>query len=460
MKELIKLNSVRRMIALSVVMLVTAVTLACSCQLGDLTKLATQIAPTEALVVRTVAPKPTEVPSPTPKPTPVPTAAPVVEEMALHTNEEAGINIQYPAAWFMDSDTESSYFAADQAGLGMMSPAGGPVFAVFAGPLADIEADTGTIESAEQLLDALIAETGFIPEGGEVGEYETLRPDVIVVPASWVDETTEQLWHVLLGATLSGERAGVMVGVTVADAWQPHLDIFRAMAGSVELFEPTVVVAPTEEVVEPAVGEVPGTVMDLEGDLEFASYRGWIDEEGDFEIAAEVTNVGDQTYNTYIDVYWQLLDINGDILLEDNSYLDRPTLAPGEVSSFWSFSWGSDLETGTISDVTAFKMWLEVSDLERSEVMVEVVEHSGSLTEDSFVVEGTIRNNLDSTVSDLYVHVTLYDASGNVVNVLYGWPDSDVLAPGEESTFTLSAWSSWEGTVDYGNVFVTGNVAE
>lgn len=452
MNELIKLNSVRRMAIISLAILVAAVTLACSCQLGNLTKLATQVAPTRTMAVQTVIPEPTK----PPLPTRTPTRVPVAREMALHTNEEAGIHIQYPTAWFVESDTESSYFAEAETGLDMMDPAEGPMFAVFAGPLAEIEADVGTIESVEQLLEALISEEGFIPEGGEVGEYETLRLDVMAVPAFWVDEYTEQPWHVLLAVTLSGERAGVMAGMTVAEEWEPHLDIFRAMAGSVELFEPTAQVVPTEEVVEPEVREVPGTASGVDGALEFDSYRGWIDEEGDFQIVAELTNVSDQTYNTYIDVYWNLLDASGNVLLEDYSSPDRPILAPGEKTSFWSFSWGSDLEGGTIEDVASFEMWLEVSDLERFEVMVEVVEHSGDPTPDGFVVEGMVRNNLDSTVTGIYVYATLYDARGNVVNVLYGWPDNDELAPGEESTFTLSAWSDWEGAVDYGNVFAAG----
>ena len=449
MNELIKLNSVRRMITLSLAMLVAVTSMACTCQLCNLAGLATAIAPTGTPLAPTATPRPTKTPSPTPVPT---TPVPVIGEMSLHTNDEAGIQIQYPADWFVESEADGSYFAEAETGLDMMDPSEGSIFAVFVGPLADIEAEVGTVESVEQLLDALLDEEGFIPEESEVGEYETLRPDVMVVPAHWVDEYTEQPWHVLLGVTLSGDRAGIMAGMTIAEEWEPHLEIFRAMAVSVELFEPIVIEVTTRE--------VPGTAADLSGDLEFNSCRGWIDEEGDFQIVAEVSNVGNQTYNTYLDVYWRLLDASGDVLLEDDSFLDRPVLAPGEISSFWSFSWGSDLQTGTIDDVASFEVWLKLSDMERPEVMIEVVDHSGGPAADEFIVEGTVRNNLDSTVSDVYVYATLYDANGNVVNVLGGWPDSDELSPGEESAFTLSAWSDWEGAVDYGNVFVTGSPAE
>ena len=319
-----KLNSVRRMVALSLAMLVAVITLACSCQLGNLTKLATEIAPTKAVVVQTAILKPTRAPAPTQTPTPVPTSVPVTGKMTLHTNEEAGLHIQYPADWFVESEAEGSYFAKAESGLDTMDPTDGPVFGVFVGPLADIETGVGTIESVEQLMDALLSEEGFIPEGGEIGEYETLRPDVLVVPAHWVDKDTEQLWHVLLGVTISGKRAAVMAGVTAAEEWESYLDVFRTMAGSVELFEPTATpqVVPTKEVMKFTAREVPGTATDLNGALEFNSYRGWMDEEGDFQIAAEVTNVSDRTYNTYIDVYWRLLDANGDVLLEDNSFLD------------------------------------------------------------------------------------------------------------------------------------------
>jgi len=462
MNGLTKLNSVRRMVALSLAMLVAVITLACSCQLGNLTKLATEIAPTKAVVVQTAILKPTRAPAPTQTPTPVPTSVPVTGKMTLHTNEEAGLHIQYPADWFVESEAEGSYFAKAESGLDTMDPTDGPVFGVFVGPLADIETGVGTIESVEQLMDALLSEEGFIPEGGEIGEYETLRPDVLVVPAHWVDKDTEQLWHVLLGVTISGKRAAVMAGVTAAEEWESYLDVFRTMAGSVELFEPTATpqVVPTKEVMKFTAREVPGTATDLNGALEFNSYRGWMDEEGDFQIAAEVTNVGDRTYNTYIDVYWRLLDANGDVLLEDNSFLDRPILAPGEKSSFWSFSWGGDLETGTVDDVASYELWLKLSDLKRSEVMIEVVEHSGGPAKDEFSVKGTVRNNLDSAVSDIYVYATLYDASGNVVTILYGWPDSDQLAPGEESAFTLWAWNDWEDAVSYGNVFATGSPVE
>jgi hypothetical protein len=451
MNELIKLDSMRRMIALSLAILVAVMTLACSCQLGNLTKLATAVAPTSTPVVPTATLRPTEAPSSTPTYTPTP--VPLVGEMLLHTNDEAGFHIQYPADWFVESETDGSYFAQAGADPASMDPTEGPIFAVFAGPLADIEAEVGPIESVEQLLTALVSE-GIVPEGGEVGEYETLRPDVMVVQAFWADEFTEQPWHILLGTTLGGERAGVMVGMTVAEGWIPHLDIFRVMAESIELFEPSVID------VEITAREVPGIATDLSGALEFSSYRGWIDDEGDFQVAAEVTNVSEQTYNSYVDVYWRLLDASGDVLLEDSSFLDRPILAPGEASSFWSFSWGSDVQTGAVDDVASFEMWLEVSDLERSEVMIEVVEHSGGPTEYEFVVEGTIRNNLDSTVSDVYLYATLYDASGNVVNVLSGWPDIEELALGEESVFTLSAWSDWESAADYGNVFATGSLTE
>lgn len=456
MNELIKLNSVRRVMALSLAMLVAITTLACSCQLGNLTKLATQIAPTSTVAVTTVSPALTKPPSPTATPMPTPPPS-VTTEMVLHTNEEAGFRIQYPAAWFVESEVDGSYFAEMEAGLYTMDPTEGSVFAVFVGPLADIESEIGTVETLEQLMDALVGGEGFIPEGGEIGEYETLRADVLVAPASWVDETTDQPWHMLLGVTMSGERAGVMAGLTVAEAWQPHLDLFRTMAGSVELFEPVVREEPTAEVVS---REVPGTATGIEGALEFNSYRGWVDEEGDFQVVAELTNVGDETYNTYIDVYWRLLDAGGNVLLEDYSSPDRPILAPGEKSSFWSFSWGSDLESGTMDDVASFEMWLEVTDLERTEAIIEVVEHSGERTTDTFIVEGVVRNNLDSTVTGIYVYATLYDADGNVVNVLYGWPDTDELDPGEESPFSMSAWSDWEDAVDYGNVFATGSPGE
>lgn len=447
--------------ALSLAMLVAITTLACGCQLGNLTKLATQIAPTSTVAVATVSPVLTKPPSPTPATTPMPTRPPSgTTEMVLHTNEEAGFNIHYPATWFVESEVDGSYFSEVEAGLYMMDPTEGPVFVVFAGPLADIESEIGTIETLAQLMDALVGGQGFIPEGGEVGEYEALRADVLVAPASWVDETTDQSWHMLLGVTMSGERAGVMAGLTVAEAWESHLDLFRTMAGSVELFEPVVQAEPTAEIVQPVAREVPGAATSLEGALEFSSYRGWVDEEGDFQVVAELTNVGDETYSTYIDVYWRLLDAGGNVLLEDYSSLDRPVLAPGEKSSFWSFSWGSDLESGTMDDVASFEMWLEVTDLERTEAMIEVVEHSGERMTDTFVVEGVVRNNLDSTVTGIYVYATLYDADGNLVNVLYGWPDTDELAPGEESPFSMSAWSDWENAVEYGNVFAVGSPGE
>jgi hypothetical protein len=234
MNELIRSNSVHRVIVLALVMLVAVMTLACSCQLGNLIKSATEVAPTRTLVVETMTPKLTQPPAPTETPTPVQ----AMGGMVPHTNEEAGFRIRYPAEWFADSDSESSYFAEAEESLDMMDPAEGAVFAVFVGSLEEIEAEVGTIESVEQLMDALVSEEGFIPEGGELGEYEALRPDVMVVPAHWVDEDTEQPWHVRLGVVLSGERAGVMAGMTAAQEWEFYLDTFRAMAGSVELFEP------------------------------------------------------------------------------------------------------------------------------------------------------------------------------------------------------------------------------
>ncbi|MDY7040979.1 MAG: FxLYD domain-containing protein [Chloroflexota bacterium] len=434
-----------RAIALSSAILVAVLTLACSCQLGNLINRATEVPPTVTPIVPTATLEPTQ--TPLPKPTETPTPVLITREMLLHTNEEAGIHIQYPAGWFVESEADVSYFGETEDA----DPVEGAVFAIFAGPLEDIEADIGPVESLEQIMTALVGE-GFIPEGGEVGEYENLRPDVMVVSASWVDDFTEQPTNALLGVTLSGDWAGVMVGMTVAEEWEPHLAIFRAMAESVELFEPVVI--------EAVVRDVPGTVIDLEGELEFGSYRGWVDGEGDFQVVAEVTNIGNQTYDTYVDVYWRLLDANDDVLLEDSSYLDRPVLSSGETSSFWSFSWGSDLEGGTINDIVSFEMWLEVSEIERSEVMIQVVEHSGGLMVDEFIVEGTVSNNLDASVYDIYVYATLYDLSGNVVNVIYGWPDSDELAPGQQSSYTLSAWSDWEEAVDYGNVFATGSLIE
>ncbi|MBC7250850.1 MAG: hypothetical protein H5T62_11260 [Anaerolineae bacterium] len=239
MNELLGTKRGRRAMVLVLALFTAVVILACSCPLSNLTQLATEIVPTNTPVVALVTPKPTKpiAPSPTPTYTPVPGPGPA--DMIMHTNEDAGFSIQYPADWFVESDLEGSYFAQAESGLVLMDPSDGPIFAMFAGSLTDIEADVGTIESVEQLMNALVSEEGFIPEGGEVGDYESLRPDVIVAPAQWVDDYSEQLWHVLLGVTLSGERAGVMAGITIAEDWETDLDLFRVMAQSVELFEPS-----------------------------------------------------------------------------------------------------------------------------------------------------------------------------------------------------------------------------
>jgi hypothetical protein len=50
-------------------------------------------------------------------------------------------------------------------------------------------------------------------------------------------------------------------------------------------------------------------------------------------------------------------------------------------------------------------------------------------------VFGNIRNEQGVTLNDLRVGVTFYDASGNVVWVEQGIPDTGLLAPGKQTTY-------------------------
>ncbi len=179
---------------------------------------------------------PTPVDTPTPEPSPTPEAS---MEVALYSNPVTGLRVLYPADWAYEAEAEGVFFSESNEMLvsGAMSEA--PFFIVLANTPDEIEYEFGTVETAQDLLDAVL--DGLCEEGCEVGESEPRtfgEVPGVGVQASWFDTLSEVRIQGYFIAAVSDEVAGVGLGAASEDNWASYETIFEDMFASLEFFPP------------------------------------------------------------------------------------------------------------------------------------------------------------------------------------------------------------------------------
>ncbi len=282
--------------------LLIVVGLACNFGQGDDPEPTAEPAATEAPAEAPVE-EPTEAPEPTEEPEPTATADPT-EGFESYSSEEFGISLAYPADWAI----EEFFFIslASSEALLTEGPEGkteGAVMLVFSAPVTEYtSADPLDIvnEAVEELLadepDAVLGE----PEALTINGQEAARAS-ISAPAD--DGTPLQGW---LYAIVNGDFVGVVFGATPEVSVEEYLPLIEAIAGTVEVSEPAVVLE------EPEV-EVP--------EVEMVELRQWA---SSAVASSEYSNPG-----------WSAMQAAG----------ERDTFECGDITTAWASASSNSVET-------------------------------------------------------------------------------------------------------------------
>ncbi len=197
-----------------------------------------------------------------------------------------------------------------------------------------------------------------------------------------------------------------------------------------------------------------------DGVLEVVSHTGFATDYGVINIVGEAENISDAPLDTAVLVEITLYDEDGEALGDENlmAYLDRPSLQPGDVSSFWVPIYEDQLGGLALDDVADYEISLWLTEDPVRDIELEVVEAEGAEEDWTFTIRGTVRNQTEMEFTTLRVYSTLYDEDGAVINVTADWMDLDEpLAPGEEAEFEGYFLDNYEEADSY-YVVVVGYV--
>ncbi len=203
-------------------------------------------------------------------------------------------------------------------------------------------------------------------------------------------------------------------------------------------------------------GKPAGTTEPGGAVFEFLSHTGWVADNGDVSVVGEVKNVSNASVGNMVVVQAQLKDKSGNVIPGDYyAYLDRPVIAPGQTSSFWVFVRKADLQADP-ADVTDYELTTLLTDTPSPDTELKVTDASSSIEADGYTVSGSVLNQTSKTYKSLAVYSTIYDSSGQVMNVTLDTVDLDVpLAPGQTAQFSGYFPDHYDGASSFA-VIVTG----
>lgn len=188
----------------------------------------------------TPEPEPTDTPEPeptdTPEPTPEPTADPAAGFVEF-TSEAGGFSIMHPDGWLVEDlfgltvlVSSEALLEADEIGSG---DAGVFIFSGSKEELGITETDlVAALEQGQESMDlanaVIIEEPNLITLNGQDA-------------ARMIVETTEDgvSFTAVLYFTIVDDRAAIVMGMSPVDEVEQNVDLFQAIANTLELMEPT-----------------------------------------------------------------------------------------------------------------------------------------------------------------------------------------------------------------------------
>ncbi len=189
-------------------------------------------------------------PEPTKEPAPTATADPTAN-FESYTSDENGVTVSYPADWaiedfFFINLASSEELLEDTEGM-----TEGAAMIIFAAPSSDFESSDPL-----EIITQSAAEFAAGEEATEVGEPESLTingQDAAKIQVTGPADDGTPL-KVTLYVIVNGDRVATVIAATPEASEAAYAPIIEAIAGTVEVFEPTVV--EVEEPTDPTDGLV------------------------------------------------------------------------------------------------------------------------------------------------------------------------------------------------------------
>ncbi|HEC22577.1 MAG TPA: hypothetical protein ENI95_06640 [Chloroflexi bacterium] len=184
-----------------------------------------------------------------------------------------------------------------------------------------------------------------------------------------------------------------------------------------------------------SVEETVATPQDAVG---FVSLNAWVDRSGGFEIVGQVVNNTDLALE-FVRINARLYDAENRVLAEQDDFVSSDLIGPGRYAPF-SIVFSDGLPPGTVRyDLEASARYAEYTARTFYGPENFAVTSQADFDENGLlIISGQVRNEGNLTANLVKVIVTVFDSEQRVVATDTTLVDNQRLAPGEQSTYTVT----------------------